>query len=166
LTAYRKEPSVGLSRNMRILSVEISVIAHATEDPVKVSQALRNVLPNSISDEAKVTTQYLQGHHGNPIRILKTNLKKRKMIDQFFNHLLTSLNSDDLKVVAENVDTHMDEDGNLYIRLNKQAAYMGDLQSKQEDPIRIKIKLVHELGKGKPPTDLVKELIESHEKVR
>jgi RNA binding exosome subunit len=157
---------MGLSRNMRILSVEISVIAHATEDPVKVSQALRNVLPNSISSDAKVTTQHLQGHHGNPIKILKTNLKKRKMIDQFFDHLLTRLDSDDLESITKNIDTHMDEDGNLYIRINKQAAYMGELQSKQEDPIRIKVKLVHELGKGKPPIELVKELMEGHEKVR
>jgi len=151
---------------MRALSAEISVIVHATEDPAKVAQALRNVLPTSISDEIKLTTQHLQGHHGNPIKILKTNLTKRKLIDQFLDYLLSSLNADDLKMVADNLESQMDDEGNLFMRLDKQAAYMNEIRSKQEDPVRIKIKLVDELGKGKLSVDSVREMIMDYEKVR
>ncbi len=151
---------------MRILSVEISAIVHATEDSTKVAQALRNVLSEHVSDEVKMTMQYLQGHHGNPIRTLRTGLKKRKIIDQFLNHLMTNLNADDLKDMAKNVNMYMDEEGNMYLRLDKQAAYRGEIRSKQEDPIRVKMKVIDELGMRKPSIESVKELIESYEKVR
>jgi len=151
---------------MRALSAEISVIVHATEDPAKVSQALKNVFPNTISDDIKLTTQHLEGHHGNPIKVLKTNLTKRKLVDQFLSHLLTNLNADDLKTVANSLESHMDEEGNLFVRLDKQAAYMGEIRSKQEDPVRIKIKLVDEVGKGKPSIDSVRKMVEDYEKVR
>jgi hypothetical protein len=151
---------------MRALSAEISVIAHATEDVAKVSHALKNIFPDSVSDKIKLTTQHLEGHHGNPIKILKTSLTKRKMIDPFLNHLLKNLDRKDLSEVVEDLDAQMDDEGNLYIRLDKQAAYMGELRTRQEDPIRIKVKLVGELGRGKPSIDSIRELIEGHEEIR
>lgn len=151
---------------MKPLSVEISVIAHATEDVARVSRALTNIFPDSVSDKMKLTTQHVEGHHGNPIKILKISLTKPRMVDQFLHHLLRNLDSKDLKEIAEDLDAQMDDEGNLYVRLDKQAAYMGTLRTKQEDPIRIKVKLVGELGRGRPSIDRVRELIEIHEEIR
>jgi RNA binding exosome subunit len=91
---------------------------------------------------------------------------KRKIIDQFFDHLMKSLNTDDLGTIANDVDKHIDEEGNLYLRLNKQAAYMGEVRLRQEDPIRIKMKLIDDVGRGKPQMELVRKLIEDYEKIR
>jgi hypothetical protein len=151
---------------MKVVSAEVSVIVHATEDQAKVSYALRNTLPDSINNDVKLTTQHAEGHYGNPIKILKTNLTKRKMIDQFFNNIFAKLNAEDLEDMMRNLETYVDEERNLYIRLDKQAAYMGELRSKQEDPIRIRMKLVDEFGRGKLLIDAVRELIDSYEKVR
>lgn len=151
---------------MKILSAEISVIVHATEDPARVSVALRNVLPTSLRDEVKIVTQRLKGHHGNPIEILETELRKRKMIDQFFDYLLEILDGEHLSYLKNNLSTQMDEDGNLYVRLNKQAAYIGEIRSKEEDPIRIKMKFAGEPANRKVTADMIKDMIENHEKVR
>jgi len=150
---------------MKILSVEVSVIAHATEDPKKVLQALRNIFPDTTRSETKVTTQHLKGHHGNPINRMRTDLKKAKAINQFFDHLMNSLEVEDQRLIVENMDTHMDEEGNLYLRVDKQAAYMGEVRLKQEDPIRIRVKLIDDISKRSLTADQVKELLLRYEEV-
>jgi len=70
--------------------------------------------------EAKAT----EGHHGNRISVLESELTKKKDIEQFWSRVA------DAGLVAEvlkNIDERIGDDLALGIRLDKQQAYAGRL---------------------------------------
>ena len=139
--------------------VEIEVLAHATEDPDKVTQAIKNLFPPIHRDEVSFTQTSLKGHHGNPITLYKTRIQKKPIITAFIENLSSQLNNENKKTLHKNIERHIDEKGSLFIRLNKQSALLNKIELEYEDPIRIQIKfniwqkskenmikLSHELG--------------------
>ena len=129
-----------------VQSVEISTIIHATEDPEKVQVALTTVLPPTLS---KLTTRrYLEGHHGNPITTLIAKLTKSADIRQFTQHFLPKLPRNERLRIVRDLNLLTDEEGNLFIRVDKQSAFRGILTlTEHDDPIRVKIKFSRFSGK-------------------
>jgi len=74
-------------RQEPIQSVELSTIAHATEDPSKVDKALQNLL---LGINQPFTRRYLEGHHGNPIVKIEAKLTD-EMAGQFAHSLVSKL---------------------------------------------------------------------------
>jgi len=123
-----------------IQSVQISTIAHATDDLDKVQSALRLLLPDSLKSGEVFTRRYLQGHYGNPIVTFEARLTKPHQLDQFACHLVRQLAKPERLLIQHNLEKHCDDQANLYIRLDKQQAFRGMLQLSDDDPIRVKLK--------------------------
>ena len=142
-----------------VQSVEISTIIHATEDPEKVEVALTTVMPSLFS---KLTTRkHLEGHHGNPITTLNAKLTKSADIRQFTQHFLEKLPRDERLRIVRELNLLTDEEGNLFIRVDKQSAFRGMLTlTEHDDPIRVKIKFSRFSGKTE---GLVKGFLEVEE---
>jgi RNA binding exosome subunit len=144
--------------NRALHSVQISTIAHATDDLDKVQAALRLILPESLKDKGVFTRRYMQGHHGNPIVTFEAKLTKSHDVDQFMSELSKQLRRNDRLVIERNLDMHSDDDGNLYIRLDKQQASRGIVELGDEDPIRVRMKFTRLQGAAK---ELMKTFLES-----
>ncbi len=125
---------------LKILVVEASVIAHATEDLDKVQTALKNIMPADILGDITLSKSHLEGHHRNPITLLKAEVKGRKATESFVRNLASSLTDDDKKKLSYEFRDHVDEEGSLFIRLDKQAAFLGRLRMKEEDPVRVRVR--------------------------
>ncbi|WP_455278016.1 RNA-binding domain-containing protein [[Eubacterium] cellulosolvens] len=124
----------------KVVSIELSAIAHATESLEAVEKAMRNVLPPEIYDNKQFTRRYLKGHHGNPITTLNLNIIKKdeiKLILENVFQLMDQAEKDKLKLEFENF---LDDKENLYIRLDKQEAFGGTFTLASKDPVRLKIK--------------------------
>jgi len=130
-----------LSATLRIRAIEVSAISHATEDLERVYSALRNVASEEIAKRAWITRQDLKGHYGNPIATLVMKIRGTDLMEAFIQRLASQLSDGDKRLLSVEFKKHLDTDGNLYIRLDKQAALLGRLSLKQEDPIRIRVKL-------------------------
>lgn len=124
-----------------IAYVEISVIAHATEDVNKVLQALTNTVPKEFSGEVDFVKQHTQGHYGNPITVIKARIKRRRQAEAYVRNLVARLDEATRATISSNLARYLDEEGNLYIRLDKQKAYTGILTAEEKDPIRIRVRL-------------------------
>jgi len=114
------------------------VFAHATEDPDKVLTAVRNMLPLELVDSVTFGRANLTGHHGNPIILLEARIKDRKMVHAVFSKLCSSLSMLDKELLMNEISQHLDK-GNLYIRLDKQSAYMNELRLGSTDPVHMRI---------------------------
>ena len=118
--------------------VDIRVFAHATEDLEKVLTAVRNTLP----DEANETTVFqkatLTGHHGNPITIFQTKITDKQALPLVLNKIASGLNALDKETLNTELKLHL-ERHNLYLRFDKQSAYIGELNFSSNDPIHFKI---------------------------
>jgi RNA binding exosome subunit len=119
-----------------IHSVEISTIAHATEDQSKVEAVLRKLMADS---NQPFTRRYLEGHHRNPIITFNAKLTDR-VAAQFARNFVKQLSRNSRLRIQRNLALHSDDKGNLYIRVDKQKPVKGEVELGEDDPIRIKIK--------------------------
>ena len=147
-----------MSAERALQSVQVSTIAHATDDLDKIQTALRFLLPESWKGREIFTRRYMQGHHGNPIVTLEARLTKTQEVEQFRSHFMSQLPKNEKLLIERDFDAHSDEEGNLYIRLDKQQAYRGIVELGNEDPIRVKLKFNRFAGE---PRALIKECLES-----
>jgi RNA binding exosome subunit len=138
--------------------VQISTIAHATDDLDRVQAALRFVLPESLKEREVFTRRYMQGHHRNPIVTFEAKLTKPQEVDQFTHHFARQLAKNEKLLIEQDLDMHSDEEGNLYIRIDKQQAFRGVIELSNEDPIRLKLKFSRLSGEAR---ELMKKFLES-----
>jgi RNA binding exosome subunit len=118
--------------------VEIRVFAHATEDLQKVLNAVRNTLPQEIGENTLLRKTTLTGHHGNPITLFQTKITDKKALPLILEKIAASLSSLDKETLNTELKLHL-EKHNLYLRFDKQAAYVGELTFSSNDPIHFKI---------------------------
>lgn len=127
-----------LSSHVPIRFIDIQVFVHATEDQDKVLTAIKNVLPEELMDKVAFEKTNLKGHHGNPITLLKAKIKEKNAVKTIFEKISSGLNSVDKELLKNEIDRHLDR-GNLYIRLDKQSAYLNELKICSTDPIHLRI---------------------------
>jgi RNA binding exosome subunit len=127
-----------LSSKFPVGYVDVRVFAHATEDEEKVLIAVRSVLPSELVAAVVFEKTHLTGHHGNPITLFETRVKERKAAQMVFERLASGLSILDKEELSREVEQHL-EKGNLYVRLDKQSAYLGKLRLSSVDPVHLRV---------------------------
>lgn len=105
--------------NRTFASLHARILCHATEELEKVERALRNVI-----GEGEIRVSRTEGVHGNPITVLQVDLEERRAIDAFFSRL----SAGDLEEVVRTLDQRVDEERNLFVRVDKQSAFNGHVR--------------------------------------
>ncbi len=121
-----------------IAYIDIRAFAHATEDINRVLNAVRNILPTEHLDAIAFKTSNLSGHHGNPITLIETRIKDKNIADAVLRKLSIGLSVLDKEILNNEIMQHM-EKGNLYLRLDKQSAYLNEFKLALIDPIHFRI---------------------------
>ena len=127
-----------LSSKAPVGYIDIRVFAHATEDAEKVMTAARSILPSESVDTVIFKKTDLTGHHGNPIILIEARIKDRKLVQTVFLKLCTGLSILEKETLSSEIEQHMDR-GNLYLRLDKQSAFLNQLKLGSIDPIHLQI---------------------------
>ncbi|MCS7096152.1 MAG: hypothetical protein N3F10_05090 [Candidatus Bathyarchaeota archaeon] len=125
------------SKNV-VAYIEIRAFAHATEEEDKVLAAMRNILPQRLSEEVSIKKSSLTGHHGNPITCLEAKIKDRNMVKAVLENLASKLRIMDKELLGGMIEQHIDG-GTLYLRLDKQSAYLGEYKLCTADPIHLRV---------------------------
>ncbi|MCW3999318.1 MAG: hypothetical protein NWE93_03670 [Candidatus Bathyarchaeota archaeon] len=118
--------------------IDIRVFAHATENHEKVQAATRNLFPEKLQETLLFQKTALTGHYSNPITLFTAKLTDRSLLPSALDKLGQGLSVLDREQLAEEIKLHL-EKGNLYLRFDKQAAYLGSIKFTQTDPIHLKI---------------------------
>ena len=127
-----------MSSKIPIGYIDIRVFAHATEEVDKVLNAVRNIFPSELIDLIAFKKSNLTGHHGNPIILFETRIKEKNAAKTVFEKLSLGLSILDKELLNNEIKQHLDK-GNLYIRLDKQSAYLNELKLSSADPIHLRI---------------------------
>lgn len=129
------------------------MLCHATEDLEKVVQALRNTI-----GDAEIQIARTEGHHGNPITIAEANVESAEGISSFFEKLPI----DDLKLILDTLPTRVDEGCNLFLKIDKQAAYEERVRMRHDDDvISIRIKVIAFPAKSEKAQDKTRAYLEN-----
>jgi RNA binding exosome subunit len=127
-----------LSSKIPIAYIDVRVFVHATEDADKVLKAVHNILTAELIDKVAFKKNDLTGHHGNPIILFEARIKEKSDTQIVFERLSSGLSSLDKEVLQSEFKQHIDK-GNLYLRLDKQSAFLNELKLQQTDPIHLRI---------------------------
>ncbi len=114
--------------------LEITAIAHATEDPEKVAEAIANLL--GLEELPDIEVMEARGHHGNPILYLKLVIRGKEA-KKAFENLMKMMDEFEFEILKRELDVRS-EGSKLYLRFDKQRAFMGEARlSTGSDVIRI-----------------------------
>jgi RNA binding exosome subunit len=138
-----------LSSKPPIAYITIRVFSHATEDPEKVQTAIRNTLPEQLTANITFTQTSLTGHHGNPIIIYEAKLTDKQALPAALEKIASALSPLDKEQLNGEMKQHI-EKRNLYLRFDKQNAFLGTLKMSSNDPIHFKIHF-----KNKTPEEII-----------
>jgi RNA binding exosome subunit len=127
-----------LSSKIPIGYIDIRVFAHATEEAEKVLSAVRNILSPELIDIVVFKKTNLTGHHGNPIVLFETRIKEENVAQTVFEKLSSGLSMLDKELLGSEIGQHL-ERGNLYVRLDKQSAYLNEVKLSSADPIHFRV---------------------------
>lgn len=139
-----------------VREVEVSAFSHATEDEDKVEKAMKNLLPEENRD-LWLTRKTLKGYHGDPITIVTGKVRTNKGATGVLQRVVQELSSLDQQRLLDELDERLDDGGNLYIRLDKQNAYLGKVRLLETDPVKMKFRL--RLPHGKDRAEYVREIV-------
>ena len=127
-----------MSSKPPIAYMDIRVFAHATEEPSRVQTAVLNLFPADLAETLIFQGTNLTGHHGNPIILFTAKLTDKKLLPKALEKIGKDLSVLDKEELNHDIKFHL-EKGNLYLRFDKQSAFMGALKFSQNDSIHIKI---------------------------
>lgn len=119
-----------------IHNISYRTFVYGTENEEKVKKSLKTLFPNSLP-ECEIT----EGYYKNPVLILHDKIVKKKDIKDFIQ-ILDKIGSFDKKRILTELENKMDDTGNLFLRFDKQQAYLGELKIVEHgDSIHVKIKM-------------------------
>jgi RNA-binding protein len=127
-----------MSSKPPIAYIDIRVFAHATEDPTKVQKAVQNLLPEDLAQTLVFEKTNCTGHHGNPIILFTAELTDKKLLPKAMEKIGAELGILNKEELQQNLKLHV-EKGNLYLRFDKQSAFLCALKLSQTDAIHLKI---------------------------
>jgi hypothetical protein len=98
--------------------IDLRTFCYATEDDKRVEAALQRLLPEDVEIERATS----EGHHGDRIVVLSTRVESADEM----RHVLEQLASvDDVERVIGELDQRVTENCELFLTLDKQAAFGG-----------------------------------------
>ncbi|HDZ36020.1 MAG TPA: RNA-binding protein [Thermococcus sp.] len=123
--------------------VRLTTFIQATEDEDKVLEAIGTFIPEEIDDEDVIfDIDETTGFFGNPIKVVNVEIKRSREVRQFIDYFKELLSEDDRRYIIENLDEKVDEEGTLYVRFNKQKAYLGEPEIDEgPDVVQVRIKV-------------------------
>jgi len=123
----------------KVTSIEISLFAHATEDPEKVERAFQNLLPSDRIEEVTLRKRVLKGEYGNPIIYYRAKIMKPDITEAILRGIGRNLPQHEKEKLSWELERRL-EKGSLYLRLDKQAAYRGEYRLCNADPIHLRVR--------------------------
>jgi RNA binding exosome subunit len=122
------------------VKAEVAVLAHATEDPDKVLEAVKNLLTKPVFERLSFERRDMVGHYKNPIVSLKATMDGEDGAEAL-RHILSSLRPLDESTLQRDFTKHMDPRGVLHLRFDKQQAYLGKIAMCTKDAVSLRFRL-------------------------
>jgi len=120
--------------------VEVSAFSRATEIMERVETAILNLFPESLRERVKISRTSAEGHLKVPLVIVSAVMENKSRCKSMFSWLLSSITKSDRRHLLQSIEKRLSEDCVFFLRIDKQAAYLGNLQLAQvHDVISVKI---------------------------
>jgi RNA-binding protein len=115
--------------------VEARAFSRATEIVERVNAAVLNIFPEDLHNKVQVTITATEGYNQIPIIVIAARTGDKTSSEAAGNYLLRALSPNDREALMATIRQRLDDRCILFIRLDKQAAYLGHLQLATEPDV-------------------------------
>ncbi len=117
--------------------LQLRTLKYPTEDPDKVEKAIENALDLDTEElQEKLERQKVESQHGGEITRYSYRTKRWSQVKTLIRKIFNQLKA------PEDLEKYLNDEGDFFLRLNKQEAYRGNLETtKSGDAIHIKVKI-------------------------
>lgn len=133
----------------------LEAFCHATEDIEKVKEAMLNLVPFKVEDKDFQIEQF-SGSFGNEIICIRLEFVKQAKIRALVEYIKKTMPKEELREF--NVDKHVNESGEFWMRYDKQEAYDGRIVLGSRDTIQLKGKVAAFPASRKKAVELMQDL--------
>ncbi|MFA9416817.1 RNA-binding protein [Natrinema sp. HArc-T2] len=105
--------------------VDLRTFCYATEDEKRVEEALRTFLPDGDDEPFELERVESEGHYGDRILVLSARVENADDVRHVLSRLADLESFDDL---IDELDERVTENTELFLRLDKQAAFQGEVR--------------------------------------
>ncbi|MFH1054993.1 MAG: RNA-binding domain-containing protein [Candidatus Altiarchaeota archaeon] len=145
---------------MKAHHITVSVFA-ARQDVPKLSETLEAILPKDAAiDERAIEPETEGGVFMMELVELKSQLTRQKEVEEFATTLFKRLDDYDRRKILDNLESFVDDDCKLYIRLSKTEAKAGNIVLEYKDPIHVTVKLAAYPAKKENAVESARKMIE------
>jgi hypothetical protein len=111
----------------------MEVFSHATEEPTKVLKALYSLIPQQYRGKLEIKEEAVRGYFKNPIIVYRAKLSRRQEAEEMLASIAKDVAENDRIRLGKEIERRVDDSGKLFLRLDKQAAFAGNVSVKQDD---------------------------------
>ena len=115
--------------------VEARTYSRATEIVERVNAAVLSVFPEELRSKVQVTSTTTEGYNQIPIVVIAAAIDDRPSSEVAADYLLKALSPNDKDTLINTLKQRLDERCVLFIRLDKQDAYLGHLRLATEPDV-------------------------------
>lgn len=144
---------------MNVERIIASAVVYSTESEEKVVQAFKNLFPF----EPQIEIMNVQGHYGNPMQLLKSEVTKKREVKELWSFLMNKL-GEQKNALLNTIEEKLDENNVFHLRISKQQAYQGSIEiTEGGDNIKLKAKIVSYPAKREKALKTLEELLSINE---
>lgn len=148
-----------MQKESEIRAIEISLTKHMTENEEKVLRAALSVLPPEVRNKVTWKKNVVQGHYGNQIILYKATFEGEEA-SKIAWFIFESLDKTSLRYLISTLESRLDPQGNLYIRLHKQFLLEEKIVAWDGDDV---VKLIIKTGKKRLEIEsMLKKILGDH----
>jgi RNA binding exosome subunit len=119
-----------------IHNLSYRAFVYGTENEEKVREAIHTLLPMAHPEK-----EIIEGYYNNPVLILHGKISKNNEV-KVLQEKLQNLSPNDKKKIQKELHDRMDSKCNLFLRFDKQRAFLGDLKLVEHgDALHLKLKI-------------------------
>ncbi|MFQ6011772.1 MAG: RNA-binding domain-containing protein [Nitrososphaerales archaeon] len=115
------------------LAVEVSFILNAMEDETRLVRQIGEFVGNNEMSRVEV-----KGYYGNPMQIFSV-LLNQDVGEAVLGKILKLFSDNDMEVILASLNSSIDKNGNLHMRLDKQSILERKIRLSKRDPLKLKV---------------------------
>ena len=125
-----------------VSKIETRAYSRGTEIVERVREAVLNLYPEELRHLVDIEVESTESHRHAEIIVVLASIEKKLHCEQTFTKIIESLSERERKTLRRTLSRRLDDQCVLFLRIDKQAAYLGEIRlASNSDVISVRVHL-------------------------